>query len=81
MTGSSARDQVAIVGYGQSPGEAGQVQVDAALLDGYHADVHALTLRYLDGIASDGRRLTASTSSSGETPAGMSSRPHDRTHN
>lgn len=35
-------------GYAQSPEEVAQVRVDPALLAGYHADVHALTLRYLD---------------------------------
>lgn len=43
-----------VIGYGQSPDEAGQVAVDAELLAGYHADVHALTLRYLDRIGSEG---------------------------
>ncbi len=41
-------------GYGQSAEETAQVRVDAELLLGYHADVHALTLRYLDRIGSDG---------------------------
>jgi Protein of unknown function (DUF664) len=41
-------------GYGQSPEEAAQVQASGDLLAGYHADVHALTLRYLDRIGSDG---------------------------
>ena len=34
-------------GYAQSPAEVGQVRVAADLLAGYHADVHALTGRYL----------------------------------
>lgn len=37
-------------GYGQSPAEAAQVDVPAELLAGYHADVHALTTRYLERI-------------------------------
>lgn len=38
------------LGYGQSSAEAGQVHVSADLLAGYHADVHQLTLRYLDRV-------------------------------
>ncbi|HVX16489.1 MAG TPA: DinB family protein [Acidimicrobiales bacterium] len=34
-------------GYGQSPDEAGQVDVRADLLGGYHAEVHAMTVEYL----------------------------------
>ena len=41
-------------GYGQSPDETGEVRAGADLLAGYHADVHALTLRYLDRIGTDG---------------------------
>lgn len=37
-------------GYGQTPDEVGQVRVPAELLAGYHADVHALTLRYLERV-------------------------------
>src|SRR3954454_24973919 len=37
-------------GYGQSPAEAGEVRVTGELLAGYHADVHALTLDYLQRI-------------------------------
>jgi hypothetical protein len=40
------------LGYGQSPDEAAQVQVPGELLAGYHADVHQLTLRYLERIDS-----------------------------
>jgi hypothetical protein len=37
-------------GYGQSPDEVGQVRVSAELLAGYHAEVHAATLRYVERI-------------------------------
>ena len=37
-------------GYGQSPEDVGRVQIDGNLLAAYHADVHALTLRYLDTV-------------------------------
>ena len=40
------------LGYGQSPDEAAQVAVAADLLAGYHAEVHALTMRYLERIGS-----------------------------
>ncbi|SDT39197.1 Protein of unknown function [Friedmanniella luteola] len=40
-------------GYGQRPEEVGQVRVDAALLAGYHAEVHALALRYVRGVDPD----------------------------
>jgi len=35
-------------GYGQSPADVAAVRVPAELLAGYHAEVHALTLRYVD---------------------------------
>ncbi len=35
-------------GYGQSPAETAEVRVTGDLLAGYHADVHALTLAYLE---------------------------------
>lgn len=34
-------------GYGQSPDDTGLVRVDGSLLAGYHAEVHAMTLRYI----------------------------------
>lgn len=37
-------------GYGQSPDEVGQVRVRGELLAGYHADVHATSLRYLQQV-------------------------------
>jgi hypothetical protein len=40
------------LGYGQSPDDAALVAVPGELLAGYHADVHALTLRYLERIDS-----------------------------
>jgi hypothetical protein len=40
-------------GYGQSPDEVGAVRVSGDLLAGYHADVHALTLRYVERIDAD----------------------------
>lgn len=40
-------------GYGQDPEEVGQVQVDGRLLAGYHADVHALSLRYVGSLDTD----------------------------
>ena len=40
-------------GYGQSPEEVGEVRVSGELLAGYHADVHSLTLDYLEGISAD----------------------------
>ncbi len=41
-------------GYGQSAEEAAQVRASADLLAGYHADVHQLTLRYLERVRSNG---------------------------
>jgi uncharacterized damage-inducible protein DinB len=40
-------------GYGQSPDEVAAVRVSGELLAGYHADVHALTLAYLESITAD----------------------------
>ena len=40
-------------GYGQSPEEAGQVRVPGELLAGYHADVHAMSLRYARQVDAD----------------------------
>ena len=40
-------------GYGQSAEEVGAVRVPGGLLADYHADVHRLTLDYLDGITAD----------------------------
>jgi len=37
-------------GYGQSPAETEGVRVTGELLAGYHADVHALTLAYLERV-------------------------------
>ena len=38
-------------GYSQSPSEVGAVRVSAELLSGYHADVHALTERFLESLS------------------------------
>ena len=40
-------------GYGQSPDEVAEVRVSGELLAGYHADVHALTLKYLQPITAE----------------------------
>lgn len=40
-------------GYAASPQDVGRVQAETADLAGYHADVHALTLRYLEGLTTD----------------------------
>lgn len=40
-------------GYGQSPDEVAAVRVSGELLAGYHADVHTLTLDYLQPITAD----------------------------
>ena len=40
-------------GFGNGPEEVASVRADAALLDGYHADVHALTLRYVEQLTQD----------------------------
>lgn len=40
----------AVIGYGQTPDEAAEVRVPGELLAGYHAEVHQLTLRYLERI-------------------------------
>ncbi|MDQ5856641.1 MAG: DinB family protein, partial [Actinomycetota bacterium] len=40
-------------GYGQTSEEVAAVRPTGHLLAGYHADVHALTLRYLDRITTD----------------------------
>ena len=40
-------------GYGQNPDAVSAVRVGPALLAGYHADVHDLTLRYLDRLSDE----------------------------
>jgi hypothetical protein len=40
-------------GFGHGPAEVASVRADGALLDGYHADVHALTLRYVEQLTQD----------------------------
>jgi len=40
-------------GFGHGPEEVASVRADATLLDGYHADVHALTLRYVELLTQD----------------------------
>lgn len=40
----------AATGYGQTGGDVAAVRAEASLLDGYHADVHAMTTRYLDTV-------------------------------
>ena len=40
-------------GYGQTSEDVAAVRVDGSLLLGYHADVHALCLRYLDGLTAE----------------------------
>jgi hypothetical protein len=40
-------------GFGHGPEDVASVRADAALLDGYHADVHALTLRYVEQLTQD----------------------------
>lgn len=40
-------------GYGQRPEDVAQVRVDAALLAGYHEEVHALSLRYVGSVDAD----------------------------
>jgi len=40
-------------GYGQTAEEVAEIRVGADLLVGYHADVHALTQRYLDTLTPD----------------------------
>ena len=40
-------------GYGHGPDEVAAVRVSGDLLAGYHADVHALTLRYVEQIDTD----------------------------
>jgi hypothetical protein len=40
-------------GFGHGPKEVASVRADAALLDGYHADVHALTLNYIERLTAD----------------------------
>jgi hypothetical protein len=59
-------------GYGQSPAEVGQVQVDAALLAGYHAEVHALSLRYVRAL--DEAELTRVVDESWDPPVTASAR-------
>ncbi|MGH3586768.1 MAG: mycothiol transferase, partial [Pseudonocardia sp.] len=44
---------VADTGYGHSAEEVGAVRVDAELLAGYLADVHAATVAYLDTVTAD----------------------------
>lgn len=43
---------VAAIGYGQTSSDVGQVRISGVLPNGYHADVHAATLRYLARIDS-----------------------------
>jgi hypothetical protein len=40
-------------GYGQGSAEVGQVRVSGELLAGYHADVHELCLRYVQGVTAE----------------------------
>lgn len=40
-------------GYGQSPTDVAKVRTDAALLAGYHADVHRATVAYVDRLDTD----------------------------
>lgn len=44
---------VGATGYADSPEDVGRLRASTADLAGYHADVHALTLRYLDGLTTD----------------------------
>lgn len=37
-------------GYGQRPSDVGKVRVSADMLAGYHAEVHALTARYVESL-------------------------------
>jgi hypothetical protein len=41
------------IGYGHSSSDVGAVHADAALLAGYHGDVHAATLAYVDGLTGE----------------------------
>ena len=59
-------------GYGQSAEEAGQVQVDASLLAGYHADVHARTLNYVQSL--DAHELERVVDTSWDPPVTVSVR-------
>jgi hypothetical protein len=40
-------------GYGQNSADVGQVRVPAGLLDGYHAEVHAASLAYVQTLTAD----------------------------
>jgi hypothetical protein len=40
-------------GFGHGPDEVAAVRADAELLDGYHADVHAVTLEYVERLTPD----------------------------
>lgn len=59
-------------GYGQRPEEVGQVRVDAGLLAGYHADVHAASLRYVRSV--DAAELSRVVDESWDPPVTASAR-------
>jgi hypothetical protein len=59
-------------GYGQSAEEAAQVAVSGDLLAGYHADVQAMTARYLEGV--DEAELDRVVDDSWKTPVTASVR-------
>ena len=59
-------------GYGQSPSEAGEVRANGELLAGYHADVHAMTLDYLQRL--DGTELARVVDDSWKPPVTASIR-------
>ena len=59
-------------GYGQGPEEVGQVRVSGELLAGYHADVHAMCLGYLQQV--DGEELRRVVDQSWDPPVTASVR-------
>lgn len=59
-------------GYGQSPADAGRVRVPAALLAGYHADVHAASLRYVQQL--DATQLSRVVDDSWDPPVTAAAR-------
>ncbi len=58
-------------GYGHSSADVAKVQVGPELLDGYHAAVHAMTLRYVEGVTPGELARVADTSWDPPVTAGV----------
>ncbi len=58
-------------GYGHSSADVATVQIGPELLDGYHAAVHAMTLRYVEGATADELARVVDTSWDPPVTAGV----------